>query len=255
MVYRIVISCNNKIVVGVAARRLPQFFVESSVHGPGSLQFALVAQYDTIRTTYRAKKNFTCPLQKTEERFTYNFRYYLGLSPHQQHVYWSEFVLGGSPWAAERASCDRVDEVAAASRLGRLVVRFGLRSHPPDGGATDPSYAERRRRGRDRPSYDGSSLLSWGGGGGGGCGTAAAAAAGRGRGRRGGCWWGRARSRRCRWTRSSTARGAPRRRPSSSYSSDDGNHCRRGQRHLNRGAVLLPRRRIHDGVLLRLPQR
>ena len=113
------------------------------------------------------KKISPCPLQKTEERFTYNFRYYLGLSPHQQHVYWSGFVLGGSPChsgreaghsiplraaaAAERASCDRVDEVAAASRLGRLVVRFGLRSHPPDGGATDPSYAERRRRGRDQP--------------------------------------------------------------------------------------------------------
>jgi hypothetical protein len=26
--------------------------------------------------------------------------------------------------AAERASCDRVNEVAAASRLGKLVVRF-----------------------------------------------------------------------------------------------------------------------------------
>jgi len=95
--------------------------------------------------------------------------------------YWSGFVLGGSPCHSGREAGSGQAGFMRPRRRGRRGVLSGQarreirsRSHPPDGEETDPSNA------------------------------VSAAREGR--------WWGRARSRRCRRTRSSTARGAPRRR-------------------------------------------
>ena len=95
--------------------------------------------------------------------------------------YWSGFVLGGSPCHSGREAGSGRAGFMRPRQQGRHGVSSGqargeirLGSHPPGGGVTDLSNA---------------ASAAWEG-----------------------CWWGRARSHCCRRTRSSTARGAPRRR-------------------------------------------
>ena len=112
--------------------------------------------------------------------------------------------------AAERASCDRVDEVAAASRLGKLVVRFDYDLTLLVAGRRI-RLTWRQRRGRDVGGVEQALVVAGG--------------------------------------RDPRRRGVRRVAVLIILLVDDGNHCRPGQCHLHRGAILLPRRRIHDGVL------